>query len=158
MKYLILVLSLFALPAISMAQSVSITPLEWYFGNVLVGESASTLFRIESTDHYTPIEMGIITIEDNPFSAFSITQIDPIPDQLYWPEFRDIEVTFAPQAAGQFDSILHIETNDTFDNPPDGLVLRSLSGRGVVPEPSTLALLETYVLTLLGLGARRRKR
>ena len=129
-----------ALPVTGSAQSVSVTPLGWDFGEVTLGDSASSLFRIESTGPFTPVTIGAVTIEDDPFSAFSITDIDPIPPELRAPDFFNVEVTFAPPFPGLYQGILHVESNDIHDNPPDGDVLRSLTGRSTVPEPGSEAL------------------
>jgi hypothetical protein len=58
------------LPTTARAESVSVTPVEWDFGNVVVGESASTTFRIEIHDMYEPVTFGVIRIEDSPLAAY----------------------------------------------------------------------------------------
>ena len=73
MKYLILVLLVFALPAVSTAQTASITPQSLDFGDVLVGESASISLHLESVES-TPLQVFSLSIVDDPSSPFAITE------------------------------------------------------------------------------------
>jgi hypothetical protein len=161
MKNVVLVLTLFLFPGVCAAEAVSVTPMEWDFGNVPVGETATALFQIANTDPVTPVELGRIGIEDDPFSAFTITFLDPVPAELYVEDGAlNCEVTFAPPSLGFFDGVLEIESNDTHNFPPAGTVYCALSGRGVmgaVPEASSVVI--WLLLGLLGgIVASRRKR
>ncbi|MBN1910244.1 MAG: PEP-CTERM sorting domain-containing protein [Pirellulales bacterium] len=144
MRYLVLVLAFFAFPAVCAAEAVSVTPMEWDFGDVVVGESVSKVFGIESIDPLTPVELGQIDIENDLFSAFTITLLDPIPAELYIEDGPiHFEVTFTPLSLGYFDAVVSIESNDTHNFPPAGTVLVPLMGNGVstaVPEPGSLVV------------------
>lgn len=128
-KYPILFLTVFAFPASGLAQAIGVSPDSWDFGNVQVGDSAVRQFLISSIDPLTPIELGEISIESDPVSAFAITYIDPVPSELYVEDGPVVlEVTFTPPFAGVFDAVLRIESNATHDFPPDGVVDVPLTG------------------------------
>ena len=162
MKYLVFsfVLILFAFPAVVVAQTANVTPWGWDFGDVLVGETATKVFGIESLDPLTPVELGAIEIRNDPFSAFTVSLLDTIPAELYVEDGPfNIEVSFTPTSTGPYDAVLHIETNDTHHYPPAGHMVCALSGQGVsnaVPEPGSLAIWS--LLSLAGLAYAWRKR
>ena len=156
MKSLILVLTLFAFPTISRAEMIGVVPDSWDFGDVQVGDSITRQFLISSLDEFTPLTIDSITIVSDPFSAFSITAIDPIPLEFH---FDDppiaLSITFTPPSVGEFAAILQIDSNDIHNFPPDGLVEVPLTGRASeVPEPSSLVL----GLTGCAFGLLRRRR
>lgn len=125
-------LCLLALARVAQGQAGEVIPASLDFPDRVVGSSAVLMLALYSTDEFTPLEPGSISITDDAGGAYQITHLDPIPLELH---FDDppvmVEVTFSPGAASEFPGELEIETNDIHNHPPDGLILVPLTGRGL---------------------------
>jgi hypothetical protein len=158
MKYIVLVLALFAFPAVCAAEALWVTPPEWDFGDVVLGESANALFQLVSDDS-SPLEIYALTITDDPYSAFAITGVDPdpIPPFLFEGEFVDATVTFTPPHVGHFDAIFQIQCNDHLHEYVD-IPLTGRGVSGVIPEPGSVVVWSLLGLVGLTFAVWRRKR
>ena len=156
MKYLILVMALFAFPAIAAAQNIDVVPTSCDFDDVVVGDTASTTFTITGISSVDAI-IDLIEIIDDPVGVFALEEpLNPeLPVILDLGEVAYYDVTFAPSDIGGFSATLRIRSTDlahggAWDVP--------LSGTGVVPEPSMFCLLAVAALGLLACNRRVHRR
>jgi hypothetical protein len=131
-----------AAPAAVRAEDVSITPSSWNFGEVEIGASSSVTFNASSLGptavwiylvQVTPDGTDALVCGEDVSCDFSITSAPGLPLELPAGESVNMDVTFAPSAAGPSEAYLNIVTNDA--GGEDDLFIH-LTGVGVEPEPS----------------------
>ena len=161
MKYVVFVLALFAFPAVCAAEALLVTPPEWDFGDVLVGEFLETTIRGESvhptssliiTHVYLSPSIADFTIE----SMFASHGHDPPIPGIFAPAggFVDVTVRFTPSSLGSQWVDLTFESND-HDEPIKAV---TLTGRGVIPEPGSVVVWSLLGLVGITFAVWRRKR
>lgn len=133
---LVFILGVFT-PALAQETIIEVTPTEYDFGNVTVGDSATAIFTIQNTNgHYLTIWDVSLSVGSDP--DFAITDMDVPPTVLSWDVLNttEVEVTFTPQTAIAKTAVLVIVSDDA-GNP---LVEVPLSGRGIGFEYSPKSL------------------
>jgi hypothetical protein len=151
------------------AQGISVDPLSWDFGDVLLGSSPTKTFRISSTE-ILPLTVSDISFTAYSSPAFSFEQflLDgtiPItgvpPSYTLWsstwspdtpPHLLDVTVRFSPDSLGLHTASIHIWSDAA---PPDGTLFLPLSGT-CVPTPSAV-ILGSIGITFSGWFLRRRR-
>jgi len=150
MRYLVFALTLFALPAIAAGQPFHVEPVEWDFGDVPVGETATSTFVM--TGDAVGAYVDVLEIRRDPAGAFALESFDPLPILLDHGSGECI-VAFAPPHVGSFSAHLAIAGSDPagWDVP--------LTGRssGVIPEPGSLVIWSLLGFAAAGCGWRRRR-
>jgi len=137
------------------AQGISVDPVSWNFGPVLVGDSETFILTIGSTEPI-PLRVESVTITTDP-TPFLIVSDPPPPTQvLFMVDLLDVEVMFSPIELGLFDALLYIQSDAEF---PENHFYVPLVGTGVatlpIPEPPTLW---SFALGLVGLAMLVRRR
>ncbi len=131
---------------------IEVTPLDYDFGNVTIGDSATTIVTIQNTNrHNLTITALSLTGDSDP--DFSITSRDPLPIVLDW-DYRtstDVEITFAPTSPGYKTGVLVIVSDDLVNS----VILVPLGGEGVFDEPDPeeqIADILDFIDESVGLG------
>lgn len=128
-----------AAPAVVWAEEISVTPESWDFGEVQVGASGSATFTASSGGptavwiylvQVTPDGTDALICGEDVTCAFSITAAPGLPLELPAGESVNLDVKFAPSAAGPSEAYLNIVTNDAYGE--DDLFIH-LTGVGVEP-------------------------
>jgi hypothetical protein len=150
--FLVAVLGVLCLAAAAHAENIGVTPEDWDFGGVPVGDSAAMTLTMSSLGP-TPLMIMSVDILNDPTGAFSVADLPTLPPELPAGESIEREVFFEPPSVGPHEGQIRIVSNDR----EDPIWWAPLSGLGLVPEPSTTTLLLTG-MTFLGLVVRRRRR
>ena len=113
----------------NMTPEIEVTPSSYNFGDVEWKASDTAILTISNTGDES-LSISGITINDD-FNVFS-SDIDPLslPINLLPGEFREIVLSFTPNAIQTYEGSLVIESNDA-DEP---IVEIPLSGNGVISE------------------------
>jgi len=121
-----------ALEGIGGETIIEVTPLEYDFGTVTIGDSATTIVTIQNTNGHI-ITINGISLAGGIDPHFSITSSPTLPAFLDWNGISsaEVEITFSPQTAGDKTTVLAIVSDDLV-NP---MILVPLSGEGVDSEP-----------------------
>ncbi len=145
-------------PSLVRAVDLSVSPLSWDFGNVVVGASERVTFDFFSaatTEVYvyticlTDIETGTGSAIDSyrytyalgPFSFDAATYPD-LPLVLAPGEHLSVDILFSPSAPGHYIAYLGLESDDAYP-PPGYIATLPLEGTGVsatIPAPAALPL------------------
>lgn len=113
---------------------IEISPLEYDFGNITVGDSATTIITIQNENDPTLTITGI-TLNGTSDPDFSITSAPALPKYLdgSGESSAEVEITFAPSTEGDKNASLVIQSDDSI-NP---VMTVPLSGEGVEDENQT---------------------
>ena len=168
--------------AVVRAQDLSVSPMSWDFGNVLVGTSEKLTFDLHSVGssdvsvyrillNETPDEVWPFVCPDHPTEplwslgpfSFDPTTWTPMPVVLA-PAYPDptgehlfVDVIFSPTAPGDYGAYVGLRCDDTYP-PPGVIAFLPLEGTGVlVPVPPAI-LLGALGMATAGWFSRRRKR
>jgi len=158
------------------AQSLSISPMSWDFGDVLVGTSEKLTFDIFS-DGSSDVSLYIIGLEETPYYdppyvfpddpddpawalgpfSFNPATWTPTPVVLPFGDHAFLDVIFSPTAPGDYSAYLYLRSNDSYP-PPGSIAYLPLEGTGVlVPVPPAI-LLGALGMATAGWLSRRRAR
>jgi len=153
------------LPLSAVAETIQVDPLEFDYGEVMVG-SASDMpmeFTITSTGP-TPLLVQNVSIVDDTDGHFTITGVTPgvtFPHTLDVDEELVVEVTFKPLTAGSTGATLRIVSDATNGD----IIYIPLQGEGVVIAPTPRGLMDYLLVyynagvvngTILGVGTGKR--
>ena len=141
------------------AQDLSVSPMSWDFGNVLVGTSEMVTFDLLSVGT-SDVSIYLLFLNDNPDYHPPYVNPDDPDDPLWalgpfsfnpatWPDLPAIlppgehlfvDMIFSPTAPGDYSAYLYVRSNDTYP-PPGQIGLVPLEGTGVlVPVPPAILL------------------
>jgi hypothetical protein len=163
-RKIVLLACVFAFPEVTTAENIDVIPDSWDFGNVLVGDMASTTFTVEA-DGPAAGDMSIVygvDIVDDPAGAFTL-DLGGSPD-FPWvlfmgddlvPDFQQFDVSFIPPSPGDFSARVTIDSTHVgpiWSVPIEGHSL------GIVPEPGSLIVWSLLGLVGVACGWRRRGR
>jgi len=156
------------------AQDLSVSPMSWDFGNVLVGASEKLTFDLHSIGS-SEVSVYIIGLEETPYLDPPYVFPDDPDDPSWalgpfsfnpatWPDLPAIlppgehlfvDMIFSPTAPGDYSAYLYLRCNDTYP-PPGQIGLVPLEGTGVlVPVPPAILLGALGVATAGWLSRRR---
>jgi hypothetical protein len=154
---------LLLLPLRAVAETIQVDPLEFDYGEVMVGSDMPMVFTLRSMGP-TPLLVQSIAIVYDAGGYFAITDVTPgvtFPHSLDFEETLVIEVTFEPLAAGSTGASLRVVSDATngavWDIP--------LQGEGVVVAPTPTGMMDYTVAfyysgvangTILGVGTGKR--
>ena len=154
---------LLLLPLRAGAETIQVDPLEFDYGEVMVGSDMLMEFTLTSMGP-TPLAVEDVSIVYDADGYFSITDVTPgvtFPHSLNVDEELVVEVTFDPLAAGSTSATLRVVSDAT-----NGAVVDvPLLGEGVVIAPTPRGLMDyllvyfnsgVYNDTILGVGTGKR--
>jgi hypothetical protein len=128
---------------------VAVTPLSHDYGNVLVGTTATSTFRIQNAGA-APLVVSAATLGGSHASSFAIEGTGA-PFTLAPAEAMDLAIRFAPGAPGGASATLRVASDD----PDESGVDVALAGTGVAPEVVVDPVSHDFGDVLLGATASR---
>ena len=131
MKLLIGVVVLL-MPLGASAENLSLDPEEVQFGDVQVGQSATQIVTLTSTDDNDLVIYAIMIWDDSSESFEIISELPTFPYAMAQDETLDVEVTFTPAFEAYLEGIFIIVSNAI---PPNDFLEVMVSGTGVPFEP-----------------------
>jgi hypothetical protein len=132
----------FPLNALANPDTLEVLPTDHDFGDVEVGTTASTLVSMTNING-SPVEVYGLAFQAGGSDAYSMVDAPPLPFILLPGESVDVEVAFAPPAAGYFSAVLQVESTDSL-NPLQEVFFGGV-GVDTQPDPVTIqAILEFY--------------
>lgn len=141
-------------PAQVSAQNIGVTPMDFDFGAVDIGTTATLNVLIDSLGP-SPLTIFDIEIRDDPTGVFDVSG-PALPLILDVTDSITYQIAFAPLDVGLHSANLRIGSNAV---PPGDYLLLPLRGVGrdvtAIPEPHSLLLIG---LGVLGIGFGWRKR
>jgi hypothetical protein len=109
---------------------IEVSPLEYNFGDVVLGSSATTTVTISNAGQGALVVSGI-GLELGGSADFSIVSVPALPVELAYLDSVTVEIGYTASAVGPPSAVLGIASKD----PNESLVEVALSGTGVEPAP-----------------------
>lgn len=133
----VVLLALAVLPASAIIivdePDINVSPLEYNFGDVVLGSSATMTVTISNVGQEALV-VSEIGLEFGGGTDFSIVSVPELPVELAYLDSVTVEIAYTPSAAGPASVVLGIANDD----PDESLVEVALSGTGVGPaSPAT---------------------
>ena len=110
---------------------IDVSPMEYDFGNVEVGQSSSMIFTITNTNGHQLMIFGLDWISPDNYD-FQITSAPGFPVELIWDigNIAEVEITYSPTSE-ESDTATLVVFSDDWVNP---VIYVPLSGTGVLVE------------------------
>ena len=142
--FVMLLALLLAVPCAHAEADIDVVPFNYDFGDVDVGTSIATLITIRNVGD-SALTVNTIGFQAGSSTDFDVTLEFLLPCTRSARGFYEVEITFAPSAAGLSSATLEIASTD----PDEPLVMVVLSGTGIGGDTSALEQVES-ILAFMG--------
>lgn len=144
---MVVLITLLTAPLMALAQTITVYPEEFDFGDVVIGSSSSTIFDINNHTS-TNLQVAIAILSSTPVDwseyngeDFKITVAPSFPVTIPGGGSVEVEVTFSPTGNEYFEAWLYVFA--TSGDPPETFV--HLSGQGVDAAPPVAEIMNELI-------------
>jgi len=124
--FVMLLALLLAVPSVHAEGDIEVVPFDYDFGDVNIGSSIATLVKINNVGD-SALTVNAIGFQAGSSTDFAITSTMLLPRTISAGWYFEVEITFAPSAAGLSSATIEITSED----PDEPLVVVALSGTGI---------------------------